>query len=327
MRVAVLGLGSAGSRHADLAAELGHRVVGYDPNQARGSGVPRVASEHEAIAAADAVIVATPSGLHASQATRALEAGRHVLVEKPLATDAEDAERVAEAAMRAGTVCGIAMNLRFHPGLVALKRLLGEGRLGPALLARASFGYDLRLWRPEADYRSSYSARDDLGGGILLDAIHELDYLVWLLGPVSSVTGETAHLSTLEIDVEDVGVAALRFTSGALASVDLNFFEPAYRRGCLVVGERAAATWDWTAATVIVRDRAGSQDRLEVGCELRDLYRDELTDFLLAADTGGVARTSVLEGVEVLRIADAVKESSAQGRRITLAPMTRRGQQ
>jgi predicted dehydrogenase len=324
VRVAVLGLGSAGTRHALFAAELGHGVLGFDPAGVGPSAVPRAGSEEEAIDACEAVVIATPSALHASQAVRALEAGRHALVEKPLATTVEDAERVAEAAERSGRVCGMAMNLRFHPGILALRRLLHEGRLGTPLLARASFGYDLRRWRPGTDYRLSYSARAELGGGIVLDAIHELDYLVWLLGPVAAVSGETAHLSSLDIDVEDAGVGILRFTTGALATVDLNFFEPAYRRSCVIVGEQAAASWDWNAARVTIRPLVGEQEHIQASPQLEEMYRDVLRDFLHAADGGASVRTSVRAGLEVLEVAAALKASSAQGRRIEMpAPQTR----
>src|SRR5947209_2628537 len=117
MRVAVVGLGSAGSRHARLLLELGHDVVGFDPAVSAPPGVTQVESLVDAIARSDAIVVASPSSLHAEQAIAALAQGTHVLVEKPLATTAADAERVVEAAERASVVCGVAMNLRFHPGL------------------------------------------------------------------------------------------------------------------------------------------------------------------------------------------------------------------
>ena len=159
------------------------------------------------------MVVASPSSLHASQTLAALDRGRPVLVEKPMTTSVEDAETLVAAAESSGVTAAVAMNLRFHPAVVELKQLIDTGTLGRVCLVQASFGYDLRLWRPQDDYRRSYSARDELGGGIVFDAIHELDYLQWLLGPVASVTAQTGRVSDLELDVEDVAVAALRFDS------------------------------------------------------------------------------------------------------------------
>ena len=301
MKVAVLGLGSAGRRHAENARALGHEVVGFDP-----ADPGAAASMEEAIAESDAVVVASPSALHAEQAVAALSAGKPTLVEKPLAATVDDAERVARVAREGGVVCGVAMNLRFHRGILGLRDLLSE--LGELRFARSSFGYDLRLWRPGTDYRSSYSARAALGGGILLDAIHELDYLLWLLGPVESVAAELDRVSDLEIDVEDTALLSLRFASGALGAVDLNFVEPSYRRECLLVGSDAVARWDWNGGEITVR-RGDEERTIDVACDVQETYRAVLEDFL----AGGEPRTSAAEGVDALRVVGAARLAAAKG--------------
>lgn len=320
MRFAVLGLGSAGSRHASLLHELGHDVVGFDADEGRAgpSGVARASAVADAIAATEAVVVASPSALHAEQALAAIAAQRHVLVEKPLSTSLADARAVADAAAAAGVVCGVAMNLRFHPGVVRVRELLAAGALGEPLIAQASMGFALPLWRPGTDYRASYSARADLGGGILWDAIHELDYLAWLLGPVHEVSGALGRVSDLELDVEDTAMAILRFASGAMATLDLNFVEAAYRRGCVVAGSRATARWDWTAGTVTVR-REGEADRVEdVASDVADTYRAELEDFAAAIGGGRPPRAPVDDGVEAVRVAEAIRRSAFEGRVVGL---------
>ncbi|WP_445147911.1 Gfo/Idh/MocA family protein [Baekduia sp. Peel2402] len=312
--VAVLGLGSAGRRHAELLEELGVAVVGHDPAVADGGGA---ASVDDAIAAADAVVVASPSALHAEHAAAALAAGRPVLVEKPVATTVAAARALQPAA---GLVAGVAMNWRFHPAVLAARALLAEGALGPILQARVSFGYDLRRWRPETDYRMSYSARADLGGGIVLDAIHELDYLLWLLGPVTSVVAETAHASALELDgVEDTALAVARLASGALATIDLNFHEPVYRRGFLLVGADATAEWAWGTGRVVVRRPDEADQAIAVDEDVRATYRAELADFLDAIATSRPSRATLQDGIAALALAEAIKQSAAEGRRVTLA--------
>ena len=318
MRIAVLGLGSAGSRHAANLLALGHEVTGFDPS-GRGTpaGVPGAETELEAIRWAEAVVVASPNALHAGQALAALAEGRHVLVEKPLATTVDDAVAIAEASGRSRLVCAVAMNLRFHAALETLRSLVAEGRLGTLLLAEAVFGFDLRRWRPESDYRESYSARADLGGGIVFDAVHELDYLLWLLGPVATVSAETDRLSQLEIDVEDVALALLRFRSGALGPVSFNFFEPSYRRGCVLVGADAVARWDWSRDSIEVSDADGATVVVAAG-DVAQTYVDVASDFAEALQLGRAPRTTCREGLEAIRVADAVKRSAAEGRRIEL---------
>jgi predicted dehydrogenase len=310
-RVAILGLGSAGSRHARHLLSMGHEVIGWDPAvQSVPDGVRAAPSEEDAIAGAEAVIVATPSAHHAAQASAALEAGCHVLVEKPLAVDGPEATRVAELAAASPGMCAVGMNLRFLAAMVALKRLVDDGRLGRPLLAQASCGYDLRLWRPGTDYRRSYSARADLGGGIVLDGLHELDYLLWFLGPAASVVAHVDRVSDLEIDVEDVMVASIRFASGALAAVDLNFIEPAYRRGCVIVGAESTGSWRWGAEAVELR-RGEDVERIAARADLDETYLAELEDFFAAANEDRPPRTSAAEGAAAVRLADAIKRSAS----------------
>jgi predicted dehydrogenase len=320
MRVAVLGLGSAGSRHAENLCGLGHEVVGFDPNGARDAGgIDRAATEEEAVQAADAVVVASPSALHADQAVAALSAGRPVLVEKPLATSVADAERVERCAAESGMVCGVAMNLRFHPAIVCLRDLIASGRLGTPYLAQASMGFALPKWRPSTDYRDGFSGKAALGGGIVWEAIHELDYLIWMLGPVTRVSGEASHVSDLEIDVEDVAVAVLRFAAGTLGAVDLNFVEPVYRRGCVIVGSRAVARWDWNEGAIALQHESGAVETIDVAADVADTYLAVMRDFLLAGDRNVAPRTPLAEAVVSVRVASALHASAATGRAVAVA--------
>jgi len=319
MRVGVLGLGSIGSRHARNLVALGHDVVGYDPRPASGHEPwARAPSPSEALATVEAAVVATPTAMHAEHATLALERGLPVLVEKPITVDPLEADRVVALAADHGLTCGVAMNLRFHRGVLALRDLVSQGRLGEIRFAQVWCGSDLRTWRPGTDYRTSYSARADLGGGIVRDAIHELDYLTWILGPAASVTAEVAHISDLEIDVEDIAAALIRLAGGALASVDLTYVDPVYRRGCMLVGAESTARWDWTRGTVEIARPDAAPEALDVAADVAETYVDEMRDFIDAARAGRAPRTSAAEGRDAVRLADALLRSAAEGRRVTL---------
>jgi predicted dehydrogenase len=308
MRVAVVGAGSAGARHVRHLIGLGHQAVTFDPCITL-DGVEPATSVESALAGADAAIIASPSAFHIEHALAAISAHVPVLVEKPLATTHADGMRLAVAATRADTLIAVAMNLRFLPALLHLRSLVRSGELGTPLLCNASFGYDLRRWRPHADYRRSYSARSELGGGILLDAIHELDYLLWLFGPAAGVRATCDRLSALEVDVEDVVVACVRFESGVLAALDLNFFEPAYRRGCTIVGSDAVASWDWRHSTVTVSCGDESQVH-DVPGDVDRTYLLEVEDFLDAVAYGRSPSTSVAEGCAALALADAIRAAA-----------------
>jgi predicted dehydrogenase len=299
VRVAVLGQGSIGRRHAGLLVEMGHEVIAFDPvDQAEVPGVTRAASEEAALDGSDAALVATPSSEHLRQARLALEADLPVLVEKPLATSSDGVAELERLAAERGLQLGVAMNLRFHPGVARLRELKAQGALGRILRAACWCGSWLPGWRPGSDYRTSYSARKALGGGVLLDAIHELDYLTWLLGPARSVSATLAQVSDLEIDVEDVALLQLEMDSGAVATVALDYFDRDYNRGCRLVGAEATAEEKLTPADIV------------------PTYAAELEAFLDSVRNGGSPSTTVGEARHVLEIVDAARRSAEERRRV-----------
>ncbi len=234
---------------------LGHQAVGYDPDPARErpAGVEVADSVEAALAGADAAVIASPSSMHAAQARFAIERGVPVLVEKPLATDSARGAELERLARERGVLLGVAMNLRHHPGVVALRELLAGDEVGRVLRASAWCGSWLPGWRPGTDYRTSYSASATLGGGVLLDvAIHELDYLLWLLGPAAAVTAVARRVSGLGLTVDDVAMIALELRSGAVAELTVDYFDRSYHRGCRIVGERATAHWSWEGERIRV---------------------------------------------------------------------------
>lgn len=181
-RVLVLGAGSIGSRHARNLAASGAAVALADPDADRARAVESVESvpyDLDRLDRFDGVVVASPTSEHLSQATSVVDAAVPALVEKPLAMTADEAAALAPA----GDRITVGFNLRFHEPVRSLVELVRTGAIGQPLSGRLWFGSWLPDWRPATDYRNSYSARADLGGGVLLDAIHELDLCVWLFGP------------------------------------------------------------------------------------------------------------------------------------------------
>jgi predicted dehydrogenase len=245
--VLVVGCGSIGVRHAANAARLASvSVADADPRRAaetaQSLGVSFRASVAEALAARpSAVVIATPHTSHLALAGAALDAGADVLIEKPLAASldgvGELVARVERERRRVHVVC----NMRFHPAVAALRRALP--RIGRPLFARAHYGNYLPDMRPGADYRALYCARADAGGGVILDAIHEIDYLSWLFGPVDYVVAEAARLGTLEIDVEDYAALTLAHRGGVRSEIHLDYLQRAKRRGCEIAGTEGTLIW------------------------------------------------------------------------------------
>jgi predicted dehydrogenase len=245
--VLVVGCGSIGRRHAANAAKLAAVTV-FDAARerateaARALGVAACDSLEQALAAKpDAVVVATPHHAHLPVARAALAAGIHVLIEKPLAASLDGVPDFLAEAERLGRRVHVVCNMRFHPAVAALRRALP--RVGGPLFARAHYGNYLPDMRPGADYRTLYCARAEAGGGVILDAIHEIDYLVWLFGPVERVTAEAGRVGDLDIDVEDYASLALAHRSGVRSEIHLDYLQRSKRRGCEIVGSEGTLIW------------------------------------------------------------------------------------
>ncbi|MBY0455722.1 MAG: Gfo/Idh/MocA family oxidoreductase, partial [Gemmataceae bacterium] len=166
----------------------------------------------------DVLLVCTPHPLHAESATRAAEAGVHVLVEKPLAATLADCDLMLAAARKAGTLLGVVSQRRFYPPVQRMKRAIDAGKLGPPALG-VFIQYS---WRDAAYYQSDpWRGRwDTEGGGVLVNqSPHQLDILLWLMGPVAEASGYWANLNHPSVEVDDTAVASLRFRNGGLGSV------------------------------------------------------------------------------------------------------------
>lgn len=324
MRVAVVGQGSIGRRHTAILLVLGHEVTVYDPSPAvqSPSGVLIAASARECLQEADAAVVASPSSEHLSDARSAIELGVPVLVEKPLALNAAHAVELDCLAQERGVMLSVAMSLREHAGVRALAGLLAENAVGHILRASAWCGSWLPGWRPDSDYRRGYSARAELGGGVLLDvAVHELDYLLWLAGPARSVSALARQVSELETDVEDVALIVVELASGAVAEVAVDYFDRSYTRGCRIVGSEGTLHWSWEGQRLTRHDASGASSQLEVPSDVAPAYRRQLERFLAAVVDGSPPPVPAAEACRVLAVLDAARASSRDGRRVTLAPV------
>jgi len=192
----------------------------------------------------NAVIVANPTALHLDVAIPAAQAGCHILLEKPIANSLERVNELREAAQKSGSRILVGFQFRHHPTLLKSRELIQQGALGKVLTVHAHWGEYLPQWHPWEDYRQSYAARADLGGGVIVTLTHPIDYLRFILGEVDSLWSFNGHLSPLELDVEDIAEIGLAFASGAVGGVHLNYVQrpPVHRME--IVGTRGTFRWD-----------------------------------------------------------------------------------
>jgi predicted dehydrogenase len=320
-RILVVGCGSIGKRHiGNLLALKAGEVVAFDVREERRVEVEKrwniesVTSLEEAFEQKPhAAVIATPPSLHIPVALQAAEHGCHLFIEKPLAAGMQRVGELLERAQRQRLVTLVGCNMRFHPGLMHVKKLIDAGAVGAVLSARAAFGQYLPDWHPREDYRKGYSARRDLGGGIILDAIHEVDYLRWLVGEIQSVACFAGRLSSLEIETEDSASLLLRFASGAIGEIHVDYVQRAYRRNAQIVGEKGTIDWDYPSREVrwySADDRQWRAVGAPTDWEANEMYLDEMRHFLRCLDGAEAPALDLLNAKRVLEIALAAKAAA-----------------
>jgi predicted dehydrogenase len=259
--------------------------------------------------------------MHISVATAAALAGCHLFIEKPLShnTDGLDALQKVVRERKLETLIGF--QFRFHPGLVAVRELIHSGSIGRVTHVRISWGEYLPGWHPWEDYRLSYSARNDLGGGVILTLCHPFDYLRWMLGEVHAVTAVTGHNGGLEIDVEDTADILLEFRSGVIASVHLNYIQRPPSHRLEVIGDSGTVTWDNETGNVLWFEADKDEWKTSpapVGFERNAMFLAELRHFLDCVAGEAKPLTPLEDGVNTLAVILAAKVSAAEGRRVEI---------
>lgn len=330
MKALVVGGGSIGSRHLRNLRKLGIEQLGLvevDASrwEAIGAEIPatRFALLQDGLDWAPTfAVVATPTHLHAEQTLEIVRWGVPLFVEKPLSHTADNLTELADLVEQKKLVSLVGCNMRFHPGPAKVKQLLDEGRLGKILFARVHTGSYLPEWRPNVDYRRNYAARIETGGGCIMDCIHEIDLAQWYLGDMQSVFCCAGHLSSLEIETEDVATLVCRHAGGAISEIHLDYVQRTYERGCQIVGELGSVFWDFNAKRVRWFD-AASKDWTTYPqpetWELNQMYVDEMRHFLDCLAEQRPTTLPIPEAVALMRIAFAAKVSSEQGRMIAVA--------
>ncbi len=230
LQFAIIGCGRIAERHARQISALGSKLVAVcdrDPQRALDFGLAHGARPYPEIGLLldgekelDIVVVCTPNGLHAEHSIRALQAGFHVICEKPMALHVSDCRDMLEAARLARRQLFVVKQNRFNPPVKALKGLLVAGRLGRIYSVHVNC-----LWNRNADYYSnSWKGTMDLDGGILYTQFsHFIDLLYWMIGDITDVKAFTANLCHQGfIEFEDTGVACFQFENGALGTLHVS---------------------------------------------------------------------------------------------------------
>jgi predicted dehydrogenase len=306
--ILICGLGSVGQRHLQHFLSIGVSRIdafrtGRGTIKMEGLSLPGEIfySLDEALRHnPEAVIVANPTASHLSTAQAAIQSGAHVLIEKPISHNLTGCEELLGEAKTRARVVAVGCNLRFHPLLVVLEGVVSNKELGRPLTASAHFCTYLPDWHPWEDFHQSYAARCELGGGVALTHIHEIDYLLWLFGPAVEVEGFSLRIHPLGTNVEEASVGIIRHQQGTLSSLNLSFCQKPQRRNLQIFFEKGYAYLDFLANTLELENGNGhvKQINLPEGFSMSETYAEQARAF--AARVAGYSGNQLCSGTEAI---------------------------
>ncbi len=318
LRALIVGLGSMGIRHFENLRRLGCGQVDVFRSR-KGplhksvdlTGVSVYSNFTEALGQGyDAVVICNPTSLHLSYAQQAAEAGCDLYIEKPLSDTLDNTNELLRTVKDKCLVVSIGCQFRFHPNLTAVKRWLDDGAIGRTLSVQVDTGEYLPGWHPWEDYRKGYAARRDLGGGVVLTMIHEIDYLCWLLGPFKPACSFGGVSNALELDVEDHTLCMFLSEKNVPVVLNMDYLQQPPCRRMKVLGSQGVIEWDYYegVASLIVDGEVLEESRVSETWGRNDLFLSIMADFLDAVCKGGSPKVPLEDGIETLRIALDIKK-------------------
>jgi predicted dehydrogenase len=328
MKFLIAGFGSIGRRHLRNLIALGQRdIVLLRSNKStlptdEIDDFPVVTSLEAALAdKPDAVLIATPTALHLGTAIPAAEAGCHIFIEKPVAEELEGIGALEAALKRGGGRLLVGFQFRFHPTLQIASRLLQDGAIGRPVFARAHWGEYLPDWHPWEDYRQSYAARSDLGGGVVRTLCHPLDYLGWLFGNVRQVYGIARPLPELELSLDSLADALLDFEQGLIGAVHLDYVQRPPQHTLEIVGTKGTILWDNSSGNLTLAMPGNAPANVfspPEGFERNQMFLEQMRHFLQVVQGLEEPVCSLADGKRALALALAILESSRMNKPMSI---------
>ena len=318
MKFLIAGLGSIGRRHLRHLAALGQEdILLY---RTHNSTLPEEDLQQYPVETSlekaldwgpDGVIVSNPTSLHLDVAIPAAERGLALLLEKPISHTMEGVDELQQAVEANNSKVLVGFQFRYHPGLVQAKKWLEDDRIGKIISFRAHWGEYLPEWHPWEDFRQGYAARKDLGGGVALTLCHPFDYLRWMLGDVKSVWG-LISADGFGLEVEESVEAGLTFSSGVNGTVHLDYHQSPPRHSLEIIGTDGSIIWENSVGIAYLSVGGSDFIRSELPEDFsRDtLFADQMKHFLGYLQQDIEPRCSLEDGIQALKIVEAVKASA-----------------
>ena len=267
-----------------------------------------------------AAVISNVTSLHIQTALKLASAGIHLFIEKPLSNNLENIKELSNIVHDKKLITFMGYNLRFHNCIKKIKELLENNEIGKVISVNVESGSYLPDWHLDEDYRDSYASKENLGGGVVLTCIHEIDYLHWFFGEIKELFAITGKFSDLKIEVDDLASVIMKFSNNIIAQLHLDFFQRPDFRCCKIVGINGTIYWDSTDNIVKIYDiklKKWIEKINIINYQRNDMYFDEMKYFLDCVANNKYSNNNIDNGISTLKTALDIIESSKLKRLIS----------
>ena len=328
--ILIVGYGSIGKRHVDniLSKQKAKIIICTKRNNIESHNENRISIVHSLDDAfsykPNIGFVTNETNHHVEIAIKLAKSGMDLFLEKPLSHSMNDVQKLYRIIREKKLITQIGCNMRFHPCMRKIKDLLEKESVGKVLSVQVESGSFLPDWHPYEDYRMGYAARKDLGGGIALTCIHELDYLYWFFGDIDRVFSITGKYSDLEITSDDLSVMTLIFKNNVIGEVHLDYFQRPDFKSCKIKGTKGIIYWDSFLNEVRLynHDKKHWQTIMKINnFDRNGMYVNELEHFFKCIKKRNRTINDISDGIKTLQVVLNAKKSSNSFKMVKISPL------
>jgi predicted dehydrogenase len=321
-KVLIVGYGSIGKRHIENFLQFKDiQLTVYtkrnDLQLLKKEGIKVSSSLTECLKEKqDIGVVTNETSLHIPIAIKLAKEGLDLFLEKPLSNSLKGVEKLHAIVKKKKLITQMGCNLRFHPCIKKIKSLIEQKKIGKIISVQVQNCSYLPDFHPSEDYRKSYAARKDLGGGVILTQIHEIDYMYWFFQEVQNVVSMSGKFSELDVTAEDYMSSLLQFKNKIIGELHMDYFQRPSFRSCKIRGTKGEIYWnsDNNCVNIFNMNKQKWETKFDTGfshnLDTYSSYVEELKHFLKCVKHRKETINDLEQGIETLKIALAIKKAS-----------------
>ena len=262
--------------------------------------------------------ISNETSKHISVGIKLAKKGIDIFIEKPLSNSLNDIKEFEKIIINKKLISMVGCNFRFFPPFKEIKKLVDKKIMGQIYSIQLENNSYLPDWHPYENYEKGYAANKNLGGGVTLTQIHELDYLCWIFGLPIEVTTIMDKISTLKIDVDDISESIIKFANSSIAKIHLDFIQRPFYKSCKIIGSKGIISWNsdenkiklfdskkqkWNEHKILNNYKLSSK-------KINQMYVDELLYFLNCVKKRNQPMNNLSEAKTILNVALSMRKSS-----------------